>query len=700
MAGFQYNHSRLIDPEEISKYCFTILPVRIHVRDDIANAATLALVRDWNELVQDGREKISHCSLCDKGNWCSFIFPESIPNRLGLLTYLTDIGLIHDDACEEMSMEDAHHEHLDLDAALDLEDTRALAKESKSSKTKSLASYALLECVKIDHQQSIAMLQSYRKQWLSVMEHHDTRTFESLEAFFRARSLNGGMGAYWSMISFSLGVTLTPEDKALMEGVVESAERALLLTNDYYSWERELEQSGIQEDGKFFNVVNFFMEREFIDAESALEKVKQRILFYEAEYLERKENLYKSHVVPSHIKDWLESAGLAVAGNHYWSATCPRHNDWRAAPIQLRTHLSIGDLAAMYPETDGNHDISRSLTSHEASDTSRTSVSQDSGRCDKVEAGADLLDTSAIQAPCDYIRSMPSKGFRSALIEALNIWMQVPPRKLDIITEVIDLLHSSSLMLDDIEDDSSLRRGKPSTHAVFGTSQTINSATYLYTCAVQEATKLDSPESVNIVLDELQTLFVGQSWDLYWKYNLRPPMEKEYFEMVDRKTGGLFRMLVRLMEASSSTGKTARLNLDDFSRKIGRFFQIRDDYMNLVSHTYSQQKGFCEDLDEGKFSYLIVHCLAHDALCGDQIIGLFRSRLLMPDQPLSREAKLHILECLEKTKSMDATLGLLQDLETQIEGAILKLEEDLGEPNFPLQLLLKSLTVKEAILNA
>ncbi len=97
MTDFLFTQSLLVDTNEVQRSgCFTSLPVRRHARDDIANAATFALVRDWGELVQDGREKISHCSLREKGSWGSFIFPESLPERLGLLTYLTDLGLIHD----------------------------------------------------------------------------------------------------------------------------------------------------------------------------------------------------------------------------------------------------------------------------------------------------------------------------------------------------------------------------------------------------------------------------------------------------------------------------------------------------------------------------------------------------------------------------------------------------------------------------
>ena len=46
--------------------------------------------------MQDGREKTSHASMWDGGNWCSFIFAEAKPDRLGLLTYITDLGLLHD----------------------------------------------------------------------------------------------------------------------------------------------------------------------------------------------------------------------------------------------------------------------------------------------------------------------------------------------------------------------------------------------------------------------------------------------------------------------------------------------------------------------------------------------------------------------------------------------------------------------------
>lgn len=80
--------------------------------------------------------------------------------------------------------------------------------------------------------------------------------------------------------------------------------------------------------------------------------------------------------------------------------------------------------------------------------------------------------------------------------------------------------------------------------------------------------------------------------------------------MVSNKTGGLFRLAVKLMQAESTMPK-----LDTciaLVENLGILFQIRDDYQNLVSNEYRDQKGTCEDLTEGKFSYPVIHCIHSD----------------------------------------------------------------------------------------
>jgi ophiobolin F synthase len=99
-------------------------------------------------------------------------------------------------------------------------------------------------------------------------------------------------------------------------------------------------------------------------------------------------------------------------------------------------------------------------------------------------------------------------------------------------------------------------------------------------------------------------------YDLYWTHNVLCPSIAEFLKMVDMKTGGLFRMLTRLMFVESPVSKqVADDELNPLSCLIGRFFQIRDDYQNLVSAEYAQQKGFAEDLDEGKYSFTLIHCV-------------------------------------------------------------------------------------------
>jgi geranylgeranyl diphosphate synthase, type III len=134
--------------------------------------------------------------------------------------------------------------------------------------------------------------------------------------------------------------------------------------------------------------------------------------------------------------------------------------------------------------------------------------------------------------------------------------------------------------IDDIQDDSKLRRGQPVAHLVFGVAQTINSANYTYFQAMEELYKLDdSSAAIRIYMEEMLNLHRGQGMDIFWRDTLTAPTENDYLKMVSNKTGGLFRLALRMMMAVSTT----QHDVLPLSEIIGRLFQIQDDYRNLCS---------------------------------------------------------------------------------------------------------------------
>ena len=171
-------------------------------------------------------------------------------------------------------------------------------------------------------------------------------------------------------------------------------------------------------------------------------------------------------------------------------------------------------------------------------------------------------------------------------------------------------------------------------------------------------------------------------------------------KMVDSKTGGLFRMLLQLI-----VGESAQEPKCDMERLIrlmallGRFFQVRDDYVNLKSDTYAEQKGFCEDLDEGKFSYPIVHFLQHaPEMLRAHVISIFRQRPSggtgRETTPMAREVKQHVLDLLESEGTFEAVLKLLRQMEAEIIAEIGQLEEITGESNPMLRLVIEGISVR------
>ncbi len=162
---------------------------------------------------------------------------------------------------------------------------------------------------------------------------------------------------------------------------------------------------------------------------------------------------------------------------------------------------------------------------------------------------------SVLLGPYEYLFAHPGKDIRAQLIAAFNEWLEVPPESLEVITKVVGMLHTASLLVDDVEDSSLLRRGLPVAHSIFGTAQTINSANYVYFVALQELQKLKNPKAITIYTEELLNLHRGQGMDLFWRDTLTCPSEDDYLEMVGNKTGGLFRLAVKLMQAESKNLK-------------------------------------------------------------------------------------------------------------------------------------------------
>jgi len=221
------------------------------------------------------------------------------------------------------------------------------------------------------------------------------------------------------------------------------------------------------------------------------------------------------------------------------------------------------------------------------------------GHQNEEEKSWSELQDRVLLEPFEYVCKIPGKKIRTKLIQAFNSWLQIPEDKLGQIGEVVEMLHNASLMIDDIEDDSILRRGIPVAHKIYGVPHTINSANYVYFLGLQKALDLGHPEATRVFTEQLLELHRGQGMDIYWRDAFICPTEDEYRKMVKQKTGGLFGLGVRLMQLFSNQEPAA--DLKPLLDNLGLYFQIRDDYANLCSKEYSDAKTFCEDLTEGKF---------------------------------------------------------------------------------------------------
>ncbi|PWY81612.1 terpenoid synthase [Aspergillus sclerotioniger CBS 115572] len=665
-----WQHSRLVDEAEVKKSgCFTTLPVRVSLYDDVADNTAKHGNRVWHWFVGDGLDTATSETSSPVGNLCSFFYPECAPGRVEVMAHIHELLFIQRDILDDGGCKDE-----DSTAA---KDKKSPSGATGATRIEQRLSIYFLRAVQIDHSAGTDILETYKRSWRPDADAQCPSGIDDFNNLFLMRRSKARFNLYYFLLAFSQEFRLSALDWATMNDLLHLFELIMLHTGDLHAWEKD-KQSG-SGWARALNFIPFYMRTEKLTEDQAMEKMRRTILDYEKRFITAREQLYNRGSLSFHLRRWAEVCGAAIAGYHYWCANCPRFN-------RIDGRFDASDSQSAVVETPSSNETESLVQGETVLPYLHARPNADSEPADNPPRNGNLLDDSALQGPVNYIQSLSSKKTLTKLMEAFNIWLHIPEEQLSILSQVVEDLHNASLILDDIQDESELRRGNAATHLIYGAPQSINSATYMIT-RVSQLLHTSQNASLPIYFEELENLFIGQSWDLHWKFHKKCPSENEYFEMVDRKTGALFLMLLRLMQASSPISTS--FDITHFCQLMGRWYQVRDDYMNLQSADYSNLKGFCEDLDEGKFSYPVIRCCNTNDSARDIILGAFQTHRGTSEK-LARATKLQILRLIDSTGALDHTWKMVRDLHREIDAEIDVLEKKLGE-NQMLRAMIKAL---------
>ncbi|MGL5949603.1 MAG: octaprenyl diphosphate synthase [Aeromonas sp.] len=164
---------------------------------------------------------------------------------------------------------------------------------------------------------------------------------------------------------------------------------------------------------------------------------------------------------------------------------------------------------------------------------------------------------------------------------------------------IIEFIHTSTLLHDDVVDESDLRRGRKTANALFGNAASVLVGDYLYSRSFQMMSELANLRVMAILSDATNTIAEGEVLQLM---NCNDPdtTEASYFTVIYCKTAKLFEAATRLAAVLTGQSPAIEQTMSDYGKYLGTAFQIIDDVMDYCADSQEMGKNVGDDLAEGK----------------------------------------------------------------------------------------------------
>ena len=226
----------------------------------------------------------------------------------------------------------------------------------------------------------------------------------------------------------------------------------------------------------------------------------------------------------------------------------------------------------------------------------------------EVEFGQDTVsDVSAITEIGEYLREGGGKRIRPALLLLAAKLFNYRGTGAVRLGAVVEIIHTATLVHDDIIDEAQTRRGRPAANTRWGNSKCVLAGDWLYMQSFKIAVQERNFRVLDTLIELTQQMVEGELLQME-KLGKLITLE-EHFDLIFRKTACLFSVCMRLGAILGGASPEQEEAAGSYGRNLGMAFQIVDDVLDLTASESVLGKPVASDLREGKVTMAVIHAL-------------------------------------------------------------------------------------------
>ena len=258
-------------------------------------------------------------------------------------------------------------------------------------------------------------------------------------------------------------------------------------------------------------------------------------------------------------------------------------------------------------------------------------------------------DVAAITDIAKYLIAGGGKRIRPLLLllssKALDSTLNTTEESRIRLGAVVEMLHTATLVHDDIIDEADTRRGRPSSNTTWGNAKCVLAGDWLYMQSFRTALEERNFRVLELLISLTQQMVEGELLQMEKLGHLIN--EEEYFDLIYRKTACLFQVSMQLGAAVTKSSDQIDALLGEYGRNLGLAFQIVDDVLDLTAAEEVLGKPVASDLREGKATLAVIHALERGTGADREAI-----RTVLSDRSFAHVSHPQIIEILERHGSI------------------------------------------------